>query len=176
MSPIRAVPQPFSAETLGLSEPVLRAIKRKGYRLPTPIQRKTLPLILQARAVERGCNKFTGAAAQQIGCSCSQRVLAVGQRSGRELPLILQARVQWQMQQSGCFDGRNANKAAHPVALDLGCMGLHRVSMIESNSSKPLCFPAGPGCGGHGPHRLRQAPLLCPVASGSPSVHAAPLR
>ena len=29
------------AETLGLSEPVLRAIKRKGYRLPTPIQRKT---------------------------------------------------------------------------------------------------------------------------------------
>ncbi len=44
----------LSAETLGLSEPVLRAIKRKGYRLPTPIQRKTLPLILQARAVVRG--------------------------------------------------------------------------------------------------------------------------
>lgn len=28
---------------------MLRAIRRKGYRLPTPIQRKTLPLILQAR-------------------------------------------------------------------------------------------------------------------------------
>lgn len=26
---------------------MLRAIKRKGYRLPTPIQRKTMPLILQ---------------------------------------------------------------------------------------------------------------------------------
>lgn len=36
-----------STETMGLSETVLRGIKRKGYRLPTPIQRKTIPLILQ---------------------------------------------------------------------------------------------------------------------------------
>ena len=35
------------AETMGLSEVVLKGIRRKGYRLPTPIQRKTLPLILQ---------------------------------------------------------------------------------------------------------------------------------
>ena len=40
-----------SAETLGLSPEVLRGIKRKGYRLPTPIQRKTLPLILQRQDV-----------------------------------------------------------------------------------------------------------------------------
>lgn len=33
-------------ESLGLSLPVFRAVKRKGYRIPTPIQRKTLPLIL----------------------------------------------------------------------------------------------------------------------------------
>ena len=39
------------AETLGLSPEVLRGIKRKGYRLPTPIQRKTLPLILQRQDV-----------------------------------------------------------------------------------------------------------------------------
>ncbi|KAL4439981.1 hypothetical protein ABPG75_002982 [Micractinium tetrahymenae] len=39
--------KPGSFETLGLSEPVLKAIRRKGYRLPTPIQRKTLPLIMQ---------------------------------------------------------------------------------------------------------------------------------
>lgn len=32
---------------MGLSTPVLRAIRRKGYRLPTPIQRKAMPLILQ---------------------------------------------------------------------------------------------------------------------------------
>ncbi|KAL4420282.1 hypothetical protein ABPG77_005622 [Micractinium sp. CCAP 211/92] len=39
--------KPGSFDTLGLSEPVLKAIRRKGFRLPTPIQRKTLPLILQ---------------------------------------------------------------------------------------------------------------------------------
>jgi ATP-dependent RNA helicase DDX54/DBP10 len=32
---------------MGLTAPVLKAIKRKGYRLPTPIQRRVLPLILQ---------------------------------------------------------------------------------------------------------------------------------
>lgn len=34
-------------ETMGLSPEVMRAIKRKGYRLPTPIQRKSMPLIMQ---------------------------------------------------------------------------------------------------------------------------------
>lgn len=32
---------------MGLSIPVLKAIKRKGFQLPTPIQRKTIPFILQ---------------------------------------------------------------------------------------------------------------------------------
>lgn len=32
---------------MGLSVELLRAIKRKGYRLPTPIQRRAMPLILQ---------------------------------------------------------------------------------------------------------------------------------
>ncbi|XP_047334167.1 putative DEAD-box ATP-dependent RNA helicase 29 [Impatiens glandulifera] len=33
-------------ESLGLSSNVFRGIKRKGYRVPTPIQRKTMPIIL----------------------------------------------------------------------------------------------------------------------------------
>ncbi|GLJ07995.1 hypothetical protein SUGI_0079180 [Cryptomeria japonica] len=33
-------------ESLGLSPPIFRAVKRKGYRVPTPIQRKTMPLIM----------------------------------------------------------------------------------------------------------------------------------
>ncbi|KAH0722151.1 hypothetical protein KY289_005195 [Solanum tuberosum] len=33
-------------ESLGLSSNIFRGIKRKGYRVPTPIQRKTMPLIL----------------------------------------------------------------------------------------------------------------------------------
>jgi ATP-dependent RNA helicase DDX54/DBP10 len=38
-------------ESLGLSAPVIKAIKRKGYRLPTPIQRRSLPVILQGMDV-----------------------------------------------------------------------------------------------------------------------------
>lgn len=38
-------------ESLGLSANVFRGIKRKGYRVPTPIQRKTMPLILAGNDV-----------------------------------------------------------------------------------------------------------------------------
>ncbi|XP_019157631.1 PREDICTED: putative DEAD-box ATP-dependent RNA helicase 29 isoform X2 [Ipomoea nil] len=38
-------------ESLGLSPNVFRGIKRKGYRVPTPIQRKTMPLILAGNDV-----------------------------------------------------------------------------------------------------------------------------
>jgi len=33
-------------ETMGLCEEVYRGVRHKGYRVPTPIQRKTMPLIL----------------------------------------------------------------------------------------------------------------------------------
>lgn len=54
------VPPNLTTDTLGLSERVLKAIRRKGYRLPTPIQRKTLPLILQASAPVFGCGAVQG--------------------------------------------------------------------------------------------------------------------
>lgn len=38
-------------ESLGLSPNVFRGIKRKGYKVPTPIQRKTMPLILAGHDV-----------------------------------------------------------------------------------------------------------------------------
>lgn len=42
---------PCFAETMSLSVPLLRAIKRKGFRLPTPIQRRAMPAILQGMDV-----------------------------------------------------------------------------------------------------------------------------
>ena len=36
---------------MGLSPEILRGIKRKGYRLPTPIQRRALPLALSGQDV-----------------------------------------------------------------------------------------------------------------------------
>ncbi len=37
----------YCVDAMGLSLSVLKGIRRKGFRLPTPIQRKTIPLILQ---------------------------------------------------------------------------------------------------------------------------------
>ena len=36
---------------MGLSNEVFKAVIRKGYKVPTPIQRKTIPLILEGRDV-----------------------------------------------------------------------------------------------------------------------------
>jgi ATP-dependent RNA helicase DDX54/DBP10 len=36
---------------LGLSDAILKAIVKKGYKLPTPIQRKCIPLILTGKDV-----------------------------------------------------------------------------------------------------------------------------
>ena len=36
---------------MGLDYPVYKAIKAKGFNVPTPIQRKTIPLVLEGRDV-----------------------------------------------------------------------------------------------------------------------------
>ncbi|KAB7505285.1 ATP-dependent RNA helicase DDX54, partial [Armadillidium nasatum] len=38
-------------QALGLSRPILRGILHKGYKIPTPIQRKTIPIILEGKDV-----------------------------------------------------------------------------------------------------------------------------
>ena len=38
-------------QSMGLSQDVFRGIIRKGYKVPTPIQRKTIPMILEGRDV-----------------------------------------------------------------------------------------------------------------------------
>jgi ATP-dependent RNA helicase DDX54/DBP10 len=43
--------RPGTFEAMGLSEPVLRAVRRKGFRLPTPIQRRAMPAILRGADV-----------------------------------------------------------------------------------------------------------------------------
>lgn len=36
---------------MGLSFPILKGITKRGYKIPTPVQRKTIPLILEGRDV-----------------------------------------------------------------------------------------------------------------------------
>jgi ATP-dependent RNA helicase RhlE len=50
----------MSFSTLGLSEPILRAIKEAGYSKPTPIQAKAIPIILEGEDVLAGAQTGTG--------------------------------------------------------------------------------------------------------------------
>ena len=47
-------------ETLGLSEPILRAVRLQGYSTPTPVQMKAIPLILQGSDLMASAQTGTG--------------------------------------------------------------------------------------------------------------------
>ncbi|MCP4970916.1 MAG: DEAD/DEAH box helicase [Arcobacter sp.] len=50
----------MSFSNLGLSEPILRALKEKGYTKPTPIQEQVIPVILEKKDVLAGAQTGTG--------------------------------------------------------------------------------------------------------------------
>jgi ATP-dependent RNA helicase RhlE len=50
----------MSFSTLGLSAPILKAIKEQGYTEPTPIQKKAIPVILEKKDVLAGAQTGTG--------------------------------------------------------------------------------------------------------------------
>ncbi len=50
----------MSFTTLGLSAPILRAIKEEGYTKPTPIQKQAIPIILSKKDVLAGAQTGTG--------------------------------------------------------------------------------------------------------------------
>ncbi len=50
----------MSFSQLGLSEPILRAIKEKGYTKPSPIQAQAIPVILEKKDVLAGAQTGTG--------------------------------------------------------------------------------------------------------------------
>ncbi len=50
----------MSFTTLGLSKPLLRAISEQGYSEPTPIQKQSIPVILQRKDVLAGAQTGTG--------------------------------------------------------------------------------------------------------------------
>ncbi len=50
----------MSFNTLGLSEPLLRAISQEGYSEPTPIQKQAIPVILEGKDILAGAQTGTG--------------------------------------------------------------------------------------------------------------------
>jgi ATP-dependent RNA helicase RhlE len=56
----------MSFDTLGLYEPILKALKHKGYKEPSPIQAKAIPAILERRDVMAAAQTGTGKTASFI--------------------------------------------------------------------------------------------------------------
>src|SRR4051794_20866188 len=60
----RAAPAPalesMSFESLGLAEPLVRAVREQGYATPTPIQSQAIPAILSGADVMGGAQTGTG--------------------------------------------------------------------------------------------------------------------
>ena len=50
----------MSFTTLGLSEPLLRAISEQGFSEPTPIQKQAIPVILDKKDILGGAQTGTG--------------------------------------------------------------------------------------------------------------------
>jgi ATP-dependent RNA helicase RhlE len=49
-----------SFDNLGLSAPILKAVKEQGYTQPTPIQAQAIPVILQRKDILAGAQTGTG--------------------------------------------------------------------------------------------------------------------
>ncbi len=80
----------MSFNTLGLSEPILRAIKDQGYSEPTPIQKQAIPIILSKKDVLAGAQTGTGKTAGftlPLLQRLSERAPAKGKRHVRALIL-----------------------------------------------------------------------------------------
>src|SRR3954470_18355935 len=50
----------MSFDTLGLAEPLLRAVREQGYDTPTPIQQQAIPAVLKGGDLMAGAQTGTG--------------------------------------------------------------------------------------------------------------------
>src|SRR5512139_940612 len=60
MLPTEEIALDGTFESLGLAEPITRTLSELGYEAPTPIQRQTIPLLLQGRDVVGQAQTGTG--------------------------------------------------------------------------------------------------------------------
>ncbi len=59
-SALPLAPSPVRFVDLGLAEPIIRAVLEKGYTIPTPIQAKAIPIVVDGKDVLGGAQTGTG--------------------------------------------------------------------------------------------------------------------
>jgi ATP-dependent RNA helicase RhlE len=74
--------------SLGLAEPLVRAVSAEGYETPTPIQAQTIPLILSGRDVLGLAQTGTGKTAA-FALPILQRIAESGERAASRMPVAL---------------------------------------------------------------------------------------
>jgi len=61
----------MSFRNMGLSEPLLKAVKEQGYTTPTPIQLQAIPTVIEGKdvlaAAQTGTGKTHGLVVQETG-------------------------------------------------------------------------------------------------------------
>ncbi len=84
--PVAAVPELPQFASLGLSEPILRAVAEKGYLTPTPIQSQAIPIVLMGRDVLGCAQTGTGKTA---GFTLPMLDILAGSRARARMPRSL---------------------------------------------------------------------------------------
>ncbi len=85
------MPSASRAESMGFSINILRGIKRKGYQLPTPIQRRAMPAILAGVDVVGMARTGSGKTAAFV-LPMLQRLGAHAQRAGARAVILAPTR------------------------------------------------------------------------------------
>ncbi|KAL0369295.1 UNVERIFIED_CONTAM: putative DEAD-box ATP-dependent RNA helicase 29 [Sesamum calycinum] len=131
-------------ESLGLSPNVYNGVKKKGYRVPTPIQRKTMPLILTGYDIVAMARTGSGKTAAFLIPMLQKLKHHVPQAGVRAL--ILSRRVTWLFRLSSLPKNSVALQVTTPylrVSLLVG--GDSMESQFEELAQNPDCIIATPG-------------------------------
>lgn len=134
----------MSFENLNLIEPILKALKTEGYTTPTPIQAKSIPLVLQRKdllgCAQTGTGKTAAFAIPIIQLLCEEKIPVQGKRIIRSLILTPTRELAIQIGESFANYGKHT-----PLKYKVIFGGVSQFSQVESLRSGIDVLIATPG-------------------------------
>ena len=127
-------------ETLGLTRSILNALKKQGYKAPTPIQEQAIPAALAGRDV-LGCARTGTGKTCAFAAPILQR-LAAQQKKGRPIrALILTPTRELAIQIQECFEAYGANLPLQSVVIFGGVGQNPQVEAIQAGCDILVATP-----------------------------------
>jgi ATP-dependent RNA helicase RhlE len=84
----KIIKEQLGFDSLGLSEPLLRAVKEAGYLIPSPIQEKSIPSVLEGRDVMGAAQTGTGKTAA-FGLPILENLLKKSDQNNNSIQVII---------------------------------------------------------------------------------------